>query len=171
MLKDLLSTPLPRHLKKRPRDSRGFPVPFMNAQFPDGRPDFTAIDARKVRLCAERRLCGLCGLPVKKDEVLAFVGGPMCHENGVYSDPGAHQACARYALRVCPHMAIQGAMRSRFLQDGSYHSPFGVGEKPECWKVSFALQYRYDGLHFLVEQVRWSETYRYLEGRLERADD
>jgi hypothetical protein len=56
--------PIPDRMRGRPRDERGYPIPY--AQFLDrhGKPDFRILDDGRVVACLEARLCGLCGQPM-----------------------------------------------------------------------------------------------------------
>jgi len=94
---------IPFRLGRRPRDARGFVVPFAQFIKPDGTPDFRILDDRLTGKALRRRLCGLCGEPMRKD--VWFVGGPKCVEHGYFYDPPMHRECAVYALQTCPHLA------------------------------------------------------------------
>lgn len=100
---DLKTVPLPLHMKKLPRDQRGYPVPYNVAVGTDGKPVFKVQDMLKVHNCIHQRRCALCGKPVRG--LMAFVGGPLSIGNRLFADPGMHQDCATYALRVCPMLA------------------------------------------------------------------
>lgn len=101
----LTTVEIPRALRKRPRDRRGYPIPFIVLIDKDRRPHFTISDGNRVLICAHRKVCGLCGDKLRKD--VAFVGGTMCFlsSRGAFSDPPMHSECARYAMRVCPYLA------------------------------------------------------------------
>jgi hypothetical protein len=96
---------IPKRLRTRPRDRRGYPVPFSVYIDRTGRPQFTITDPVKLRACIGKRLCGLCGGRI--DAGYWFVGGERCftHELGAFIDPPMHEECARYAIRVCPFLA------------------------------------------------------------------
>jgi hypothetical protein len=100
-----LAAPLPRLLRTRPRDKRGYPIPFVVLIDRAGLPQFTINDARKVEQCRRKHLCGLCGK--RMDDGFWFVGGARCftHPHGAFVDPPNHYECAEYALRVCPFLA------------------------------------------------------------------
>jgi len=105
---------LPAGLSARPRDRRGLPVPFVQGYDEVGEPDFTLIDANAVLKCAKGRLCGLCGR--KLGSRVSFLGGPKAASNrggaGAYMDPPMHPECADAALTLCPHIAVQHALRN-----------------------------------------------------------
>ena len=105
-----LDIPLSKGLRYRPKDGRGYPIPFL-VLYVEGKPDFRAIDTLKWKKCIEDKLCALCGRPLKKG--YWFVGGPKCEQNRFFFDPAMHEDCARYALKVCPHLAISQSQRSK----------------------------------------------------------
>ena len=94
---------IPFRLARRPRDARGYVIPFAQFIKPDGTPDFRVMDEALTSKAVRRRLCGLCGNPMRKE--VWFVGGPKCVENGYFYDPAMHRDCALYALQTCPHLA------------------------------------------------------------------
>lgn len=104
------SVAVPVRLARRPRDPRGFIIPFFVAWMsngklvtePDGEPDFRVVDHHRMVECVKQRKCWLCG--EKLGVHLAFVLGPMCTINKVISEPPSHRECAEYALKVCPFL-------------------------------------------------------------------
>jgi hypothetical protein len=101
-----LAIPIPKMLRVRPVDRRGYPIPFIVVIDGEGRPQFTINNQKAVHECITRRLCGLCGRRLTRNEVW-FIGGPRCFTdpNGAFVDPPSHEECARYAIRVCPYLA------------------------------------------------------------------
>lgn len=95
--------PIPPRLAYRPRDHRGYVVPYAQFIDNDGVPKFQVMDDTKVRKCLVHRWCGLCGQPMGKH--IYFVGGLSCEANGYFYDPPMHLECAEFALRTCPHLA------------------------------------------------------------------
>jgi hypothetical protein len=114
-------TPLaiPPRLSQRPRDPRGFPIPFAQWIAEDGTPDFRILDQERVGRCLRLRLCGLCGH--KMGGHLFFIGGPACVRHGQFYDPAMCRDCALFALKTCPHLA-----RSK----GRYSDPAAVPVAP-----------------------------------------
>lgn len=102
---------MPMGIAARPRDVRGFPITFVTLITSDGHPDFTTIDAQKIIACIQQDLCGMCGL--SNETEVAFIGGPLSVENGNFLDPPMHVDCARYAIKACPHIAIDTARYSK----------------------------------------------------------
>jgi hypothetical protein len=100
---DWRSVPLPPKLASRPKDERGYVVPFFVAWF-DGKPDFRIIDPAAMTACVRKQLCWLCGQPLGRNMV--FPIGPMCSINRITSEPPSHRDCALYAVRVCPFLTI-----------------------------------------------------------------
>jgi hypothetical protein len=94
---------IPTRMAHRPRDQRGYPIPF--SQFVDdaGTPDFRTLDDGRTMQCLQRRLCSLCGEPMGRH--IFFVGGPKCVEHGLFYDPPMHRDCAIFAIQTCPHLA------------------------------------------------------------------
>ena len=97
---------MPKRLRTRPRDRRGYPIPFIVMIDKEGRPHFTINTGIRVAECFTKKLCGLCGKRHDPGGVW-FVGGSRCFTdpNGRFLDPPMHEDCARYALRVCPYLA------------------------------------------------------------------
>jgi len=103
---------IPARLARRPRDHRGFVVPYFVAWLdadshgvdePNGTPDFRVVDPARMRECVRHHRCWLCG--DKMGARLAFVLGPMCTINNIISEPPSHRECAEYAMRACPFLA------------------------------------------------------------------
>ena len=99
---------IPDGLRARPRDRRGYPVPFTATILKDGTPDFRVVDLSKVRLAASKRLCGLSGKRLKRKEGAWLVGGPVSGfgPHGLYLDPPMAPDNAAFALRTCPYLAL-----------------------------------------------------------------
>lgn len=100
-----LNTEIPKSLRTRPKDRRGYPIAYIVVQAKDGTPIFTTNDYAKVQECVRKRLCGLCGKKMKGG--MWFIGGKRCFTdyNGAFLDPPSHRECAEYALKVCPYLA------------------------------------------------------------------
>src|SRR5215471_2327665 len=96
---------IPERLAGRPRDRRGYVVPWSVFVEPDGTPQFTINEETKRLECLLRDLCPLCGSKLWRFRW--FLGGPASafHEQGAYSDPPMHFECMRYAVQVCPYLA------------------------------------------------------------------
>jgi hypothetical protein len=117
-MKPQTDIPLPRRLAGKPRDVRGFVVPYFVQWFragqrakpgtPGAAPDFRVVDPGKLYQCVTFGRCWICGDLLGK--LHAHVIGPMCAVTRTTSEPGSHRECAEYALRVCPFL-VRPAMR------------------------------------------------------------
>jgi hypothetical protein len=98
--------PIPLDLQANDRDRRGLPIPFVVYRDLKGVPHFTINDISAVDEVLSKKLCGLCGKPLKRDQIW-LIGGPGSSflEDGMYIDPFTHEECGRYAVQVCPFIA------------------------------------------------------------------
>jgi hypothetical protein len=98
--------PIPFDLQENDRDRRGLPIPFVVYRDTTGVPHFTINDVSAVDEVLSKRLCGLCGKPLKLGQIW-LIGGPGSSflEDGMYIDPFMHEECGRYAAQVCPFIA------------------------------------------------------------------
>ena len=103
-----MNTPIPKRMRRLPRDARGYPVPFVVFRDADGKAHFTINDIERVSLCLAQLLCAICGERLIAGQYW-FVGGPLSalHERGAYNDTPMHRECAHYALKVCPYLALR----------------------------------------------------------------
>ena len=98
--------PIPFNLSKNDRDRRGLPIPFIVYRDTRGVPHFTVDDISKVDMVLAKKLCGLCGKPLKLGQMWLISGpGSSFLEDGMFTSPPAHADCARYAVQVCPFIA------------------------------------------------------------------
>ncbi len=97
---------IPEIMKNLVKDQRGFPVPYIVLNDKNNTPHFKVNDVRKVEQCITEKRCGICGTPLNDD--MWMIGGPMSafHPHGVYVDSPMHKDCAKYALQVCPYLAV-----------------------------------------------------------------
>jgi hypothetical protein len=115
--------PVPTRLAYRPKDRRGYPIPYIAYIDASGTPQFTINNHAKVLDVVKRRACALCGRGLEQFDASAgrpptarhcwFVGGARCflHPAGAFLDPPAHYDCAVYALKVCPYLAAPSYAR------------------------------------------------------------
>lgn len=98
--------PIPFNLSKNDRDRRGLPIPVIVYRDMKGVPHFTVDDTKTVNWVLSKKLCGLCGKPLKIGQMW-LIGGPISSflEDGMFAAPPAHEECARYAVQVCPYIA------------------------------------------------------------------
>jgi hypothetical protein len=101
-----MTTAMPDRIARLPRDIRGYPIPFNVLRADDGTPFFTVNDDRTHLRCIREGLCPLCGERLGKWKW--FVGGPKSafDPHGWYFDLPGHHECERYALAVCPYLAM-----------------------------------------------------------------
>jgi hypothetical protein len=117
--------PIPFNLLTNDRDRRGLPIPFIVYRDMNGVPHFTVDNVSALNLVLAKRLCGLCGKPLKMGQMW-LIGGPLSafHEDGLYIEPPAHEECARYAVQVCPFIAASNYSRrieAKTLKADSLH--------------------------------------------------
>lgn len=163
---------IPFRLARRPRDARGLVIPFVQFIKPDGTPDFRVLDSERATKALRRRLCGLCGDPMRRD--VWFIGGPKCVESGCFYDPPMHEECARHALRACPHLArskgkyspapdrIEGALMFKGEMDDV---------KAEWFGLLRSTGYRHSltdtGMHLIEAHLPWLSVERWRDGARE----
>lgn len=93
---------LPLSMRNLPKDERGFPVPWF-VDWIEGKPEFRAMDGRKLVRAIREGLCWVCGEKIGKTK--AFVAGPMCGINRTSSEPPSHLACAIWSAKNCPFLS------------------------------------------------------------------
>jgi hypothetical protein len=137
------TTDMPAALAARPRDERrGLPIPF-TSDIPDGGHDFTTIDARRIVQCVTGKLCALCGEPL--GYWLAFIGGQNAADNRAYTDPPGHPDCMRWAITLCPFIAMRRYKRApEHRHEGKdiataegFHHPH-----PDRWGLAITRAYK-----------------------------
>jgi hypothetical protein len=103
-LNAMQAVPMPPSLAALPRDVRGYPITYTVLRAPDGRVDFTTTDPLAWVTAYKLKLCGMCGKPLGR--TLWFIGGPVSMHTRAFFDHPMHDDCARYALVVCPYLAM-----------------------------------------------------------------
>ena len=116
--------PIPPDLQDNDRDRRGLPIPYVVYRDVNGAPHFSVNNTAVVDEVLEKRLCGLCGKPLTPGQIW-LVGGPGSSflDDGMYIDPFLHEDCGRYAVQVCPFLAVKSYARveGRTLKAGDIH--------------------------------------------------
>lgn len=107
---------MPFSLSLRPRDSRGYPIPWFTPII-DGVPDFTFVPEGLAEVAVRRQCCWVCGGPLRIPS--AFVVGPMCTVNRVSAEPPSHVECAIYAAKACPFLARPQKVRAPRREDAT----------------------------------------------------
>lgn len=95
---------VPSHIARLPKDARGWPITYTSLKLPDGRYDFTTSDPLKWNEVCFNRACALCGIVLPRH--IWFIGGPKSMRFRFFFDLPMHEDCARYALAVCPYLAL-----------------------------------------------------------------
>lgn len=120
--RDVAAVEVPWRLRVRPKDARGYPIPFIVFVDAKGQPHFQINDAIKLARCIREDRCPLCGQELGRLRVFIGGVGAAFHEHGAYLDPPTHRECASYALKVCPYLAAPRYGRrldGRTLSDAS----------------------------------------------------
>lgn len=160
--REVREVPMPPEIAALPRHKSGYPVPWF-CPVVDGEPDLKLLDARKQLQAIRERRCAICGQPV--GYWIAFITGPLGVQNRVVTDPGMHEACARYAVQVCPFIARPGARRAAHKHPDSEPAIGGVVERPDRVAVYVTRHYTAfspDGRQALIRmapaaRVEWYE--------------
>lgn len=131
---------IPGRLKLRPRDSRGFIIPY---SVDDGtfQPDFRMTQPDRVRELLANQNCWLCGLP--RTHVMCFIGGPLSISNRLFSDGWMHDACAAYAIRVCPFLSRPtGQYSKREVPKHVTVLPLVAAERPQRFGIAYTRSFK-----------------------------
>ena len=163
---------IPFRLARRPRDARGYVIPFTQFIKSDGTPDFRVMDDDNTSKALRRRLCTICGEKMRGD--VWFIGGPKCVENGFFYDPPMHRECALYAIQTCPHLArakgkyspaperIEGALLMVGAMDTNKAEWFGLMRS-----TGYIFERGTDGMHVIKAEMPWVSVERWRDGKLE----
>jgi hypothetical protein len=160
---------VPARLQHRPRDHRGYVIPFVTHLDQNGEAQFKIISDERAKRCLDHRLCALCGAPMGRH--IFFIGGDLCVANGIFYDPPMHRDCAEYALRTCPHIVHAPGKLGRVPQPKTVGAPvLGVGAAGAATR--FALMhgerysYRRQGVMLLIQAaLPWLDVTWYREGK------
>jgi hypothetical protein len=98
----------PDRIFRLPRDERGLPIPWF-VDYVDGKPEFRAMDSRKIPLAIKFRICWVCGGPMGRH--MAFLVGPMCSINRISAEPPSHVDCALWSAKNCPFLTTPARKR------------------------------------------------------------
>src|SRR3954468_4258359 len=91
---------VPAGLARLPINDKGFPVPWF-VPWIEGKPDFRAVDPRRILQAHNEGRCWICGGKFKAGALKIFAIGPMCGVNRVSAEPPSHGQCARFAVVAC----------------------------------------------------------------------
>lgn len=103
---DFKSVEIPARMRHLPKDRRGYPIPVNVLVDKTGKPHFTINDDEKRQVHLRKKQCPICGGALLRGRWT--VGGPASAfmEDGAYIDPPMHHECYRYAMQVCPYLAL-----------------------------------------------------------------
>lgn len=177
------SIQIPPRLNMRPKDRRGYPIPYIVFTDADGRPHFTINDATAVNKAIMQKRCGLCGTKLERDAWLVGGFGAAFHRNGAFLDPPMHRACAEYALRVCPFLAVSYSKRidAKTLDLDKAEGRVIVKEdvvahdQPEVFVLAHTASYStFDpqpGIIYIIPKRPWKEVTFWVSGwRIDAAE-
>lgn len=135
--------PIPSRLASRPRDARGYPIPWMAAVDANGVADFRVQDRTKWLAAEKLRCCTMCGESMGRH--LAFIGGPVSHRTRLFTDLPMHKDCATYAVQVCPFLAAPRMRYAEGVQMDGVVTQVGVPgmvlDRPERFFVATTRDY------------------------------
>lgn len=161
--------PIPSHMRGRPIDHRGYPVPwFVTEKTPAGLWDFTVVHARRKDQAIRSRLCWVSGEPLRRH--VAFVLGPMCTINRVASDPPVIPEIAEWSARACPFLSRPLARTPHFT--GHHKTPgLMIPDNPGLCAVWVTTEWSCDR-HGLIRMgnptvVSWWREGRRVDGSVE----
>lgn len=106
------NVPVPERMRCLPVDPRGYPVPVNVTRDRNGKPNFAANDESVRQMLFREDRCGICGGKLLRGRW--SIGGPgsALHPDGAFLDPPMHYECARYAVQVCPYLAMPAYAKS-----------------------------------------------------------
>jgi hypothetical protein len=163
---------IPKELAHLKIDKRGYPVPFF-VPWNNGEPDFRYMDAQRLYMIIDNKLCHICGKKLHKDYCY-FISGPIGYQNRISSDAGMHRICAEFSLKACPHLYLQKAERRENDEVGklinSKPSPI-IKEKPSTLLLIKASKFKivlYEGQKYLRYTPVSAETFHYVNGKLKK---
>ncbi len=138
------TTPLPPMMRGMKRDERGYPIPFFASISKTGVADFRVMSVAHRAAAIEQSLCGICGKWLAGEKCI--LGGPGILEYRTSFDIPMHEECARYALIVCPFLAMPSFGYKDFVEgeNGVYSAIPGSSPppKPERMGLFFSRVYR-----------------------------
>lgn len=110
---------MPERIARRPRYGT-VPTLFTTFIKPDGTPDFRVSDPGRCYEAYQKRLCGICGEPMK-GAVVWFGRKELICDVRLFGEPGMHEDCCRYALAVCPFLIGKTQRRDAGLPASAIH--------------------------------------------------
>lgn len=124
---------MPPPIWRLPRDKRGYPIPwFVDVKAPhiNGNPDFRVMSGKHLTAAIREKRCWICGGKIMEG-VGVFVAGPMCGINRTSAEPPNHPACAEWAVKACPFLAVPKRLRDeRDLPANATQAGVGIKRNP-----------------------------------------
>jgi hypothetical protein len=110
-LRRRLAIPMPPGIARLPRTKHGLPVPYIAEEHKDGSPNLGMVESGISGWCHSKGLCSICGEKLAPAE-RTFITVPNSVFGSDYgcNDPPMHEGCARYAMRVCPHLVAPSSV-------------------------------------------------------------
>jgi hypothetical protein len=160
---------LPKRMAHLKLDPRGYPIPFF-VKILNGEPEFRLSDPKKKEICRKQKKCWICGKPLLAKSFW-YITGPIGLSNQVASDEAMHEECARFSLKICPHMFYEKAERTSDQIPDLAPMPSLALTKPQ---MLFLVQA--DKIQFLDNIHTWfrsqkAEAYHYVNNKLEFLND
>lgn len=101
--------------------------------------DFKLLDKKHLDRCAQEKLCGVCGYPIRPGKDRFVFLGPARPHLLCFSDPWMHTDCAEYTTENCPFVSgkrrvhregsvpsIEGEWWMIISRSGKTHVDFGT---------------------------------------------
>lgn len=88
---------------------RGYHVPWF-VLWQNGEPEFRKADIKKFVCALRERRCWICGEPLRSG-VGVFVLLSTIAPSMIAPEPPCHRECAKYAVKVCPYLALPHSKR------------------------------------------------------------
>jgi hypothetical protein len=156
---------IPKRMAHLPLDERGYPIPFFTPHI-NGKPDFRLSDPKKKEICRKYKKCWICGKPLLAGSFW-YITGPIGLANRTVSDEAMHEECARFSLKVCPHMLFEKADRRSDNIPGLVRSPTLALDKPKVLFLIQADKFKFlDSVHTKFWPVK-AESLHYVDNKLE----
>lgn len=116
---------IPPIMQKLPLDARGYPIPYVVLYDDKGCPHFKINDDKKVKECADKNLCTVCGTKMDRTSMW-LIGGPgsAFHPRGMFVETPVHRDCGLYSLQTCPYLRHNTYNKKAIhIKDGSFSKP------------------------------------------------
>lgn len=129
---------------------RGYPVPYFVPKDEHGVFQLKYASAQKMDSCIKHNKCCVCFKPLKDGEYF-FISGPRGFETKTDSHPPMHEECAKYSLKICPHLYFEKTHRTTEEQGAA---SWQIRDKPKEFFLVKAKKYhpyKPDGVTLVVK--------------------